>query len=433
MFDEKKYNEAVKFLDEIPQFVENTGVWRTEKMLAAMGNPENELKIIHVAGTNGKGSTCAYMESVLSANGYSVGLFTSPHLTDIRERIQFGRSLISKELFLEGFEAVKTAQDKLYADNVRLAYFDWLMGIAIYAFSKENVDFVVMETGLGGRLDGTNAVKNPIISCITTISLEHTALLGETIEEIAYEKAGIVKAGVPLVCMYGKEQSKVFEEICKKKGSRLIEVNPKECQIDKITSNYIDFSIHNGYYKNDCFKVATCAVYQVYNSTLALMVMAVLEEKGIITLDSSISAEAVYNTLWSGRMEQVALGIYVDGAHNPEGVNSIIQSIRYFAMDKKKVLLFSVVSDKNYEEMIKALCESDLFDCFVLTEVAGSRRLAAGQIRAVFEQYTDKPVTVFEHIDEAFYYGKKQMQLCDGLMFCMGSLYLIGDIKKLLN
>ena len=173
------YDEIVDRLNRISQFASSTGVERGRRVLRNCGNPEKGLKIIHVAGTNGKGSTCAYIAQILQHNGYKTGLFTSPHLVDIRERIRINGQMISKSDFEEAYNAVENCRTQ------ELAYFDYMLVMAMYYFKKQNVDYVVMETGLGGRLDATNAIENPVISVITTISLEHTAILGDTVENIS--------------------------------------------------------------------------------------------------------------------------------------------------------------------------------------------------------------------------------------------------------
>ena len=203
---EAVFEKAVCALDEIPQFMALSGRARAEKMLRLLGAPHHRLKIIHVAGTNGKGSVSAYLERILRENGYKTGLFTSPHLLDIRERIQINGKMIEKADFLTQYAQVRSADSRLQEEEgVGLAYFDYFLGIALLTFVQEQVDFVVMETGLGGRLDATNAVDNPILAVLTAISLEHTQLLGDTVQAIAAEKAGIIKQGVPVVYWAGNE------------------------------------------------------------------------------------------------------------------------------------------------------------------------------------------------------------------------------------
>ena len=257
------YNEIVNSLDSISQFASSTGLERGRQLLHDMNNPEKSLKIIHVAGTNGKGSVCAYIAGILQHNGYKTGLFTSPHLDDITERIRINGIMISQEDFEEAYWYVEEHRTQ------ELAYFDYLFGMAMYYYSKHDVDYVVMETGLGGKLDATNAVDNPVVSVITTISLEHTAILGDTIEKIANEKAGIIKPGIPVVCSgIVKEAADVIRKRAADFGCDCHVVDDNTFELIQNTYGYIDFLIHNEYYKNDCFRLSTNALYQMENASI---------------------------------------------------------------------------------------------------------------------------------------------------------------------
>lgn len=430
-FSRARYLEIVEYIEKIPQFVKGTGVQRSKCMLEAMGNPQNRLKIIHIAGTNGKGSVCCYLERILRENNYKTGLFTSPHLEEIRERIKINGCCISEELFAEGFEAVRKAE---LTGDVRYSYFDYLFGIAVYSFAACETDYVIMETGLGGRLDSTNAAEHPIISIITSISLEHTAVLGDTVTQIAAEKAGIIKPGSPLIYLDdNKEVSAVIKEKAEQCGVKYIGVRPSELQIHKNNGNNIDFSIHNEYYKNDYFAINTAAVYQVQNCALALMAAAVLSENKLAALDGKISSEAVKKASWPGRMEQILPDIYVDGAHNPAGIRALIETVAMIKNERRCILLFSVVNDKNYEQMIFDLCKSGLFEEFIVTELDGARQLDRDSIRNVFKKYTNRPVSVYKSVETALEKAAEKAALKDTLLFCAGSLYLVGDIKKIIG
>lgn len=419
------YNEICRYLDSLDQFNEGTGVERGRKLLKLTGNPEKSLKVIHVAGTNGKGSVCSYIESCLRNQGYKVGLFTSPHLNTIRERIQIDRKLIPEEEFTGYFNLVYKA---VCMNNVKLAYFDFFFGIAMLYFKEQNVDYVVLETGLGGKLDATNAVERPICSVITAIGLEHTAILGDTLEKIAGEKAGIIKQGVPVVYTDNEDVvTRVIKQRADMMKSFSYGVSPKQYTIVKNLNGCIDFLIDNEYYSNDCFHLETPALYQVENASLALTVCAVLKSTYGIKMSDRDMKTALAGNNWQGRMEKVTDNIYVDGAHNPHGIRRFVQSVdaMYEVSGKKASLLFSVVSDKNFEEMIKILCSSKAFDRIAVTVTGGKRQLDRQYIKEAFNRHTDIDIEVYDSAAEAINALKGE-----DMVFCVGSLYLVADIKS---
>lgn len=435
---EDAFNRVTAYFDSIPQFMSSTGVERGRKLLNRLGHPEKNFKIIHVAGTNGKGSVCAYIERILRTNGYKTGLFTSPHLMDIRERICVNGQMISKEEFVSGFGKVNAVAGE---NQLELAYFDYLFGIAVEAFAAKKVDFCILETGLGGRLDATNAVENKALCVITTISLEHTKILGDTVAKIAAEKAGIIMPGVPVVYSgKNKAAAAVIRQIAEehqKEGMKnnvyIVEVSPSDCSIIKNTVKSIDFSIHNEYYKGDCFTITTGAIYQTDNCTEALTAVRVLEKLGIVRLFEDKVKEAVKEAYWQGRMEEIQQNVYVDGAHNQEGIEAFIQSAAVIGGGRKCCLFFSVVNDKNYEEMICRLCSSKIFDAYVITTIEGGRKLAGQRIFETFEKYTQNPVIVCENVKEGFETALDISIKNDGMCFCTGSLYLVGKLKDILH
>lgn len=432
---QKNYEELTHFLEQIPQFTEKNGLERATGLLKAMGNPENNFKVIHVAGSNGKGSVCAYLNEILIENGYRTGMFISPHLVDIRERIRMDNQFISREELTEAFGQVYNLVPQLEAQGIHLAYFDYFFGMAMYYFAKKNVDIVILETGIGGKLDATNAIQAPVLSVITTVSLEHMGVLGSTLEEIAQEKAGIIKSGVSVVySAKNSSVSKIIEETARQRKASLTEgVYQKDYQIDKNTGNRIDFSLHNGYYKNDCFSLATGAVYQAENCSLALTAAKVLQNCGQIRLDEGKVKQAVYNTHWEGRMEEVLPGVFLDGAHNPEGIEGFIESAKAICGKRSATLLFSVVKDKNFEKMIHSLSVSGIFDSFAVTGLHSARKLDEDSIKELFQQYTQVPVYEFNCVSEAFQWGlAKQKESPGRVLMCTGSLYLVGEIKTMI-
>lgn len=422
-----EYSEIKAFLNDAPQYGETTGVERAGKLLELLGNPDKNLKIIHIAGTNGKGSVCSYIDDILKKSGYKTGLFTSPHLVTIRERIQVDGELISREDFTQYFNKVyETAR----ANNLKLAYFDFFFGAAMLYFDKCKVDYVVLETGLGGSLDATNAVHNPLCCVITTISLEHTAILGDTIKKIAEQKAGIIKQGVPVVYADDNEASGVIEDIAHSKNSYCYGVSPQQYQIIKNFNGCIDFSLHNEYYINNCLRLATPAIYQVENVSIAITVCRLLKHLYHIDIKDSAIVDSAGSHIWQGRMEKLTDNIYVDGAHNPQGIQSFVNSVNGMYADStdKAALLFSVVSDKNFEQMISILCGCKVFARIAITVTGGIRHLDKEYISAAFKRHTDIEVEVYDSAKEAVLALKNEP-----MVFGTGSLYLVADIRKVLE
>ena len=422
-----EYSEIKAFLNDTPQYGETTGVERAGKLLELLGNPDKNLKIIHISGTNGKGSVCSYIDDILKKSGYKTGLFTSPHLVTIRERIQVDGELISREDFTQYFNKV---YETVRANNLKLAYFDFFFGAAMLYFDKCKVDYVVLETGLGGSLDATNAVHNPLCCVITTISLEHTAILGDTIKKIAEQKAGIIKQGVPVVYADDNEASGVIEDIAHSKNSYCYGVSPQQYQIIKNFNGCIDFSLHNEYYINNCLRLATPAIYQVENVSIAITVCRLLKHLYHIDIKDSAIVDSAGSHIWQGRMEKLTDNIYVDGAHNPQGIQSFVNSVNGMYADStdKAALLFSVVSDKNFEQMISILCGCKVFARIAITVTGGIRHLDKEYINAAFKRHTDIEVEVYDSAKEAVLALKNEP-----MVFGTGSLYLVADIRKVLE
>lgn len=421
-----RYEEIEKYVESLSQYSKGTGVERGEKLLSLLGNPQENYKVIHVAGTNGKGSVCSYISSIIEKNGHSVGLFTSPHLIDIRERIQINRQMISKQDFEECFNEVLSVVKE--DGNIEPAYFDYFFAVALVYFAKKKVEYVVLETGLGGKYDATNSVRRPVCTVITTISLEHTAILGESVEEIASQKAGIIKEHIPVVYS-GRNPlaANVIEQAAKDKNSLAVSVSRDDYEITKNSHGCIDFLVHNDYYINDCFRIETEGLYQTENAAIALTACKVMESEGIIELNPALTRKGLIENRWAGRMEKITDNIYVDGAHNPQGIELFVESVRSICCNrsKKATLLFSVVSDKNFEDMIKCLCGCECFYKFAVTVTGGARKLSADCIRETFLRYTDRPVLIYHEVEKAM------EDLADEeLLMCAGSLYLVADIKK---
>ena len=438
------WEEAVEHINSVSRYGNIPGAECTKALLARLGNPERALKIIHIAGTNGKGSVCMYIAGMLRSLGLNTGVFTSPHLIRENERIRFNDELISDEDFTDCFEKVHRAELELLKDGFgQISYFDFFVGIAMLYYAMKKPDVVILETGLGGRLDSTNAVESPVMTVITSISLDHVAILGDTVEKIAAEKAGIIKHGAPVVYVAGQEYSHVIEEKAEAMGIKAAGVEKSQCEIHEIGSKHIDFSLDSIYYKDNVFRLATPAVYQVMNAALAMTAVQMLVESRCFdriaydSMDRQNYIDRIRRGLesvtWEGRMEQVCEGFYIDGAHNPDGIAALLDTAA--AMKKntrgRYVLMFSAVNDKDYSSMIKEICDSNIFDEYVITQIEGARCLDVSKIADTFRRYTDGHVNEEPDVGQAV---KKSVECFGGnaTVICAGSLYLAGEVRKVM-
>lgn len=427
------YEEAAAYIEEIPKFTKKHTLEHTKTFLKRLGNPAADRKIVHVAGTNGKGSVCAYLQAILMAEGKRTGFFTSPHLVSVNERIRVDNIQIDNETFLKVFRKVLKIVRQMVEDGIEHpSYFEFLFGMGMIAFAETDVEYIILETGLGGRLDATNAIDNPALAIITSISLDHTAILGDTIEKIAGEKAGIIKPGVPV---FFDGSSKKAAEVIKAKASELgvscREVTKNAYEIQEVHRKYIAFSRRSAYDKDVIFQVPMCGCYQAMNAELALEASEYLLAGEEIHMDRW--KEAFAELHWEGRMERVGAHITVDGAHNPGAMEAFVESVK--ALDESErgemVLLFSAVSDKKYDQMIEYLCENLDVKAYVVTQIEDERGVPAEELADVFRRYTDRPVYCKERLEDAVRTAMNERGET-GEIYCLGSLYLVGMMKKLL-
>ena len=427
------YEEAAAYIEEIPKFTKKHTLEHTKTFLKRLGNPAADRKIVHVAGTNGKGSVCAYLQAILMAEGKRTGFFTSPHLVSVNERIRMDNVQIDNKTFLEVFRKVLKIVRQMVEDGIEHpSYFEFLFGMGMTAFAETDVEYIILETGLGGRLDATNAIDNPALAIITSISLDHTAILGDTIEKIAGEKAGIIKPGVPV---FFDGSSKKAAEVIKAKASELgvscREVTKNAYEIQEVHRKYIAFSRRSAYDKDVIFQVPMCGCYQAMNAELALEASEYLLAGEEIHMDRW--KEALAELHWEGRMERVGAHITVDGAHNPGAMEAFVESVK--ALDESErgemVLLFSAVSDKKYDQMIEYLCENLDVKAYVVTQIEDERGVSAEELADVFRRYTDRPVYCKERLEDAVRTAMNERGET-GEIYCLGSLYLVGMMKKLL-
>lgn len=424
------YTEAVDYIETIPKFTVKHPPEHTRELLSRLGNPQEGIKIIHVAGTNGKGSVCAYLNAILLAGGKKTGLFTSPHLVRINERFQINGEDVSDEQFLDAFLKVEKAAKEYEAEGEgHPSYFETLFLMGMLIFKEAGVEYLVMETGLGGRLDATNVVEKPLACIITSISRDHTEYLGDTLEAIAGEKAGIIKAGVPVI--YDASQpgpASVIAAKAKEMGSPAWPMEPSFYEMKTQSREGITFTF--AYLGGEKAELAIpyVAKYQMMNASLAFYMMHILQD--VHDIPKNVLAEGLSKIKWPCRMEMAAPGVIIDGAHNEDGIAQFVSTAGYFAKENEITILFTAVADKHYHEMIGEICEGIHPSHVVATQIDGSRVVPAEVLAEDFRKAGCTDVCAEPEIGAA--YEKALGKKGSGMLFCVGSLYLAGELKAYL-
>ncbi len=394
------------------------------------------MRIIHVAGTNGKGSVCACMSSILEAAGYRTALFTSPHLVSIRERFVADGKKITEEAFLQVFLHIYNMLDWDVLEREEKGayhptYFEYLFFMAMVLFAEKRPDFCILETGVGGRLDATNSVNRKEISVITHIGLDHVEYLGNTVGKIAFEKAGILQPGTPAVwwdtC---SEATEVLRECAGKLGILADSVSEKDYCFLNFKRKTIDFCVHTRYYKDIPLTLNTIAAYQMENCALAVRAIERLDRGERITREQI--QEGVNRFFWAGRMEEVFPELYVDGAHNVDGIRAFLETVAADGHDGGRTLLFSAVKDKDYEHMAKQIADSGLFGRVAVVHMQGTRALNTGHLKASFAECDICEPEAFDTVENALSVLLRERRAGERI-YIAGSLYLAGEVKELLE
>ena len=435
--EDMTYQECVDYILSIPKFADKLGTDSLYEILGIMNHPERDYPTIHVAGTNGKGSTCSFLASILKEKGERVGIFTSPHLIRLNERIRINNEVISDDEFVDIYEKVMKVVNKASKKGIaHPSFFEFIFLMSVIYFDEKKVDHAIFETGMGGRLDATN-ILCPQICIITSVGLDHMQYLGDTIEHIAYEKAGIIKRNVPVVYFDRKDAAtEVIADYCKQSGGILHIVEKKQYNLLKLTKKTIDFSFQSVYYRYDSLKIKKTALYQIENAVLAVRAYELLFYKNLsiddrcdaIHRDLYVIRNGLKNMTWSGRMELIADRIYVDGAHNEEAIEAFCNTLEFMFSDESKILLFAVSEDKDYKNMIERLGRIS-FDEIILVRYNGDRSAELDMVERTFRHFSGSKITTYEDIEAGFEYAKTHVK--DRLLFCVGSLYLVGDLLKI--
>jgi dihydrofolate synthase/folylpolyglutamate synthase len=434
--------ECDELLNSIPSFSDKHTLEETKDFLQYLGNPEENINIIHVAGTNGKGSVCNYISSVLMKANYTVGMFTSPHLVEVNERFAIDGRAISEGVFVEVF--IETLRRIMEYDREGYfpTYFEFLFFMAMLLYDVYPVDYLILETGLGGRLDATNAVERPLLSVITEIGYDHMQYLGTTIEEIAGEKAGIIKKSVPVVFFDKRPES---TEVIKKRAleldTRAIAVEQKSIEDirtirDDAGNKYIAFSYNSLYDKYADLKLSTEARYQTQNAAVAVTCLEILRDQGCDISELDIR-EGLLVAKWDCRMDEIRPGIYVDGAHNMDGIEAFLDSAQDIGCDGRKMLLFGIVWDKQYKDIIYEILRRGIFDAIYVATLETDRSVSVSDLKIAFQDSKDQldiiglPIKYYSNVRDAVT-DVITLRKSGDCVFAAGSLYLAGQIKSVI-
>lgn len=423
------YDETLEFIHGTYAFGIKLGLDNIGKLLEYMDNPQDKLKYVHIAGTNGKGSTSNMISNVLKESGYRVGLFISPYLEEFTERIQINGAHIPKEDLGRVATMVKESIDKMMKDGYpHPSEFEVVTAIGLQYFYEEKVDMVALEVGMGGRFDATNIIKTPEISIITSIAFDHMQYLGDTLEEITFEKAGIIKEnGHVVLYPQGEQVEKQIREICMERNNKFYPVNPGIVELKKasLKGQELFFKGSKNLESFD-FRLSLLGNHQILNCATALTTLDILKEKGYHISTESIQ-EGMSTVKFPGRFEllQETPAIFIDGAHNENGIDSLVNTVKTY-LNKKVTLFFGVLADKDYNPMIDKL---KMISDKVYTVSPNNPRAMSSQELAeqIKKRSPETNVIPLETIKEGVEIALKGHK--DDVFIFAGSLYMIGEAR----
>ncbi len=416
------YEESLNYIHSVNWMGSKPGLSRTTHLLEKLGNPHKGLKFIHIAGTNGKGSTASMLSSILTRAGYKTGLYTSPYINRFNERMRVNGIDITDEEVAELATLLKPFTDEMTED--RPTEFETITGMAMEFFKRREVDIVILEVGLGGLLDSTNVIDPPELAIITAMGYDHTKELGETMTEIAGEKGGIIKENCDVV-IYGQdpEAESVFRKIAAEKSATIYKpdfdkITAKSCDLDGQTFDYAD--------RKD-LRIPLIGSYQTKNTAVVLTAVDVLRSKGW-NLPEDVVREGLANTFWPARFEVLSKEpvFIVDGGHNPHGITGTAESLRKLFPDKKFTFVTGVMADKDVEKILGLIVP--IAERFITVCPDNPRAMKAdvlaGRIRALGVD-AQPAETVAAGVAKAIEIAGK-----DGIVCALGSLYMSGDIRQ---
>lgn len=428
-----EYSQAIKYLYNLKIFGMSLGLERIEYLLKTLGSPHQGMRIIHVAGTNGKGSVAAMLTSILKAAGYKAGLFTSPHLIDFEERIVVNQKKIPRDRLSALVDRIKPIAEEMADDNTfeHPTFFEIATAMALRHFYEEGVDFTVLEVGLGGRLDATNVVT-PEVSVITTIALDHTHVLGTTLEEVAREKAGIIKPGVPVVTgIEDEELLEMIKNICQEKKSipystkEILSYIKTKANLESQTFDII--GLGRGY---EDLTINLLGEHQIANACIAALVVDVMRKKGIAVSDTALK-KGFKDAKWPARFELVQRepAILLDCAHNPAGMRTLKRTLEDNFGKQRLTLVLGIMRDKDIPGMVREI--APMAHKIIITKPKFERAAEPSVIEAEVRKYTDN-IVVINSVSEALAHAQRNATKYDVICVC-GSIFNVGEAREILG
>jgi len=419
------YKEAIDWLYSFEKFGIKLGLERITYICEKLGNPQNSYKIIHVGGTNGKGSLCKYLESILFESGYSVGVYISPHIQRFSERFVVNKKEISESDVVLLVEKIKHIIDDMIKNKDIPTFFEIVTAMAFEYFKQKKIDFAIIEVGLGGRFDATNIV-NPLVSVITNVSLEHQDRLGKTIGDISFEKSGIIKKNIPVVTAAKDDALEVIKKVAKEKNTSITIVGNNYKKI-KGGMDWQEFEIV-GSLKTYNVKTSNGGGFQGENIALSIATVEQLQINGIYFTDDAI-IEGIVNTVNPGRMEIFSFEplIILDGAHNIAGITTLKKTLKEDFVYDKLILVIGILSDKNVREMLETI--TPIAEIVIVTKSQNSRAEDPEKLKEIVNR---KEVVIRDRVTNAIDYAKEVASKKD--MICItGSLFTVGEARDYLQ
>ena len=418
------YSEALESIHSLLSFGSRPGLDRVRELLRRMGNPQDKLKFIHVAGTNGKGSTCAMLSAILKAEGYRTGLFISPYITDFRERIQIDNEPVSEEVLTAAVEKTLPLLDKLRDEGIIITEFEYVNALEFYIHAEAKCDIVVLEVGMGGLLDSTNVILPPLCSVITTIGLDHTAILGDTIEAIAEQKCGILKKGsIAVTSSQDKRVMSVIESTADKLGIPLRKSEDIEVEVREISlkgSRFVCGSLE--------ITLPLAGDHQIENARTALAAVEAIRSSGLLGISDDSIIKGMRNAVNPARLELLSESpvVLLDGAHNPNGIEALKAAIDRFLPDTPIICVMGMLADKDIDSSIALL--DGVFERVFTVPIDNPRALSPVDLARKFENHA-KAVQPFDSREDAFDAAYALAKGTDSAVLICGSLYLAGEIR----